>query len=95
MDLILVSLQADKPPAGKTHGKTCQDATKNGTNYSSFPAASGDGHTQTTTSTHNYECCQNEVTAPGDVSQMATVDWKETKDLDRKKRQTEDMGRGG
>lgn len=44
MNLILVSLQADKPPAGKTHGKTSQDAAKNGTNHGSFPAASGDGH---------------------------------------------------
>lgn len=95
MNLILVSLQADKPPAGKAHGKTSQDGAKNGTNYGSFPAASGYGHAQPTTGTHNYECCQNEVTAPGDVSQMATVDWKETKDFNREKRQTEDMGRRG
>lgn len=92
MNLILVSLQADKPPAGQTHGKTSQDAAKNGTNHGRFPAASRDGHAQTTTCTHNHECCQDEVTAPGDVSQMATVDWKETKDLNREKRQTEDMG---
>lgn len=49
MDLILVSLQANKPPTGDAHGKTREDTTENDTDHSGFPTSSRDGDAKPTT----------------------------------------------
>lgn len=94
MNLILVLLQPDQPPAADPHCQEGQDSAKNNPANPGSPASPGYCHTHSTCSAHDEEDREREMAAPGNVPEMTAEYGKETEDFYGEERQREDMSCG-
>jgi hypothetical protein len=92
MDLVLVPLQTNQPPARSTHaqerGKTAENHSQDGM---SKPTAWNNHHPQTTGRQDYKEDRQGQVKRPRVVLQMSAEDGEEAEDFDAEERQAEDV----
>ena len=91
VDLVLVPLKPDEPPACCSHTQERHNATENHAQHSVSQSASRNDHTQPTRCEHNQENRQREMKWPGMVLEMATEDREEAEDFDAEQSQTEYM----
>ena len=64
VDLVLVLLQSNQPPTASAHGKTCQKPSQEGPNQSSFPTSTRNRDANSSTSAHDEEYGQCEMSTP-------------------------------
>ena len=91
MNLILIPLQPNQPPARRTHAQQRYDTTKHHAQNSISQSASRNDHTQPAGSEHDEEDRQCEMKRPGVVLEVSTEDREEAEDFDAEKSQTEHM----
>lgn len=92
MNFVLIPLQSYQPPAREAHSKTSQQASEDDAQDRRFPAATRDGHTQTSSSADSYKAGQYQMTAPRDVTKVSAEDREESKNFDTEQSQAEDVG---
>ncbi|KAK5012449.1 hypothetical protein LTR60_004374, partial [Cryomyces antarcticus] len=91
MDLILVLLQPNQPPAAHAHCKARQQATKHHPRNRCPPATARDCDADSTSGARDEEDGEGEVAVPRDVAQVPAEDGEEAKDFDREEREREDV----
>lgn len=82
MNLVLVPLQTNQPPACPAHTQKRYHATECYAQNSICQSASRYHHTQTARSEYDQEDCQRQMEWPGVVLEMSAEDWEEAKDFD-------------
>jgi hypothetical protein len=91
MDLVLIFLQTNQPPAADSHSKQNQHASQKGTNDSSCPLSSAHSDTNGAPSCYYEEDGKYCVRTPGDVSKVASEDWEQTEDFNGEEGEGEDV----
>lgn len=82
MNLVLIPLQTNQPPACPSHTQQRYHAAECYAQNSIRQPAARDHHTQTTGSEHNQEDRQRQMEWPGVMLEMSAEDREETKDFD-------------
>lgn len=91
VNLVLVALQPDQPPACCSHSQECHYAAENHAQDSIAQTTSGNDHTQPARCEHDEEDRKREMKWPGMVLEMPTEDREEAEDFDAEQGQTEYM----
>lgn len=82
VDLVLVLLQSDQPPAAATHRNGRQEATHEDPNKRTFPSAARDRDTHASTSSHHEEEREGQMPTPRGMSEMPAECGEESEDFD-------------
>ena len=82
MNLILVPLQAEQPPAGRTHAQQRYYTTEYHAQYGISQSTTRYHHAQPARCEHNQEDRQREMEWPGVVLEMSTEDGEEAENFD-------------
>lgn len=91
MNLVLVPLQPNQPPACRAHAQKRRYAAKYHTQNSVRQSTARNHHTQPARGEHDQENRQREMEWPGVVLEMSAEDWEEAEDFDTEECQAEDM----
>ena len=91
MDLVLVPLQPDQPPARASHAHHRQRRPQNHPQNRVAPASARDDHAQSARGEDHEQNGQPEVQGPGMVLEMAAEDWEEAEDFDAEKCEGKDV----
>jgi len=91
MDLILIPLQPNQPPARHSHTNNRQRRAKYHPKHRVPPASTRDRHAETSRGEENLRDREPEVQGPGMVLQMTTEDGEEAEDLNAEEGEAEDM----
>ena len=91
MNLVLVTLEPNQPPACRSHAQKRHKTTEDHAQNSKSQSASRNDHTQPAGSEHDEEDRQREMKWPGMVLEMPTEDREEAEDFDAEQGQTEYM----
>lgn len=95
MNLVLIPLQPNEPPARDAHAQTDCRAAQDYANDAHDVSATADGHAQTARGQRNQEAGQEKVAVPAVMSQMTSEDREQAEDLDAEQRQTKYVRRCG
>ena len=91
MNLVLVTLEPNQPPACRSHAQKRHKTTEDHAQNSISQPASRNDHTQPAGSEHDEGDRQCEMKRPGVVLEVSTEDREEAEDFDAEKSQTEHM----
>ena len=91
VDLVLVPLQPNQPPACCSHAQKRHNTTEDHTQDSISQSASRNDHTQPARCEHDQKDRQSEMKWPGMVLEMSTEDREKTEDFGAEQSQTEDV----
>ena len=92
MDLILVALQPNQPPARQTQAQTRHHATQQDAKDTHPPSAARDGDAQSAACHADERNGEPEVPRPRVMPQMPAENWEEPKDLYAEKGEAEHVG---
>jgi len=94
MDLILVALQSDQPPARQTQAQTSHHATQQDAKDTHSPSAARDGDAQSAACHGDERNSEPEMSRPRVMPQMPAEHWEEPEDLYTEKGEAEHVGGG-
>jgi len=93
VDLVLILLQPNQPPAADAHAHESEDAAQDDPGDPSSPSTTSQCREHSTPSGSNQENGQSKVAAPGSGTKLATEYGKEAKNFNREQSQREYMRR--
>ena len=91
MDLILILLQSNKPPAADAHYEESKEASKHHPRDEGTRSASSQSNKYSTPRSRYQHDREGEMALPRAGSEFATKDWEEAKNFDREECQREHM----
>ena len=95
MNLVLVALQTDQPPACQSHTQRSHETTEDDAQDRIAPTAATDRHAEASGCEDDEEDGEPQVQRPRMVLQVATEDWEETEDFDTEQREAENVSCAG